>query len=92
LAALALPRWGRLRFAVDVPRHLPKIPHIEPLPAGRTFMNRNLFCLGEFSSWVSGLRKTARHAMHYLSPADAFLVVATLGTAVLIEIAAFIQG
>ncbi|CAN7403341.1 hypothetical protein LJR220_003614 [Bradyrhizobium sp. LjRoot220] len=38
----------------------------------------------------SGLRKTARHAMHYLSPADAFLVVATLGTAVLIEIAAFI--
>ena len=28
--------------------------------------------------------------MHYLSPADTFLVVATLGTAVLIEIAAFI--
>jgi hypothetical protein len=28
--------------------------------------------------------------MHYLSPADAFLVIATLGTAVLIEIAAFI--
>jgi hypothetical protein len=37
-----------------------------------------------------GLRKTARHAMHFLSPADTFLVVATLGTAVLIEIAAFI--
>jgi hypothetical protein len=28
--------------------------------------------------------------MYVLSPADAFLVVATLGTAVLIEIAAFI--
>lgn len=28
--------------------------------------------------------------MHDLSPADAFLVVATLGTATLIEIAAFI--
>ena len=28
--------------------------------------------------------------MHYLSPADTFLVVITLGTAVLIEIAAFI--
>jgi hypothetical protein len=28
--------------------------------------------------------------MHFLSPTDAFLVVATLGTAVLIEIAAFI--
>jgi hypothetical protein len=28
--------------------------------------------------------------MHYLSPADAFLVVAPLGTAVLIEIGVFI--
>jgi len=28
--------------------------------------------------------------MHFLSPADAFLAVVTLGTAVLIEIAAFI--
>lgn len=28
--------------------------------------------------------------MHSLSPADAFLAVATLGTAMLIEIAAFI--
>jgi hypothetical protein len=28
--------------------------------------------------------------MHLLSPADAFLAVATLGTAMLIEIAAFI--
>ena len=28
--------------------------------------------------------------MHFLSPADAFLVVATLGTAILIEIGIFI--
>jgi hypothetical protein len=38
-----------------------------------------------------GTSQTARHTLHFLSPADAFLAVVTLGTAVVIEIAAFID-
>jgi hypothetical protein len=65
-------------------------PGLAPVMFGSAFGTATFFCLGEFGSWVSGLRKTARHSMHFLSPADAFLVIVTLGTAVLIEIAAFI--
>ena len=56
----------------------------------------NAFGTATFFDYVNlvhgsrGFAKTARHVMHDLSPADAFLVVATLGTGVLIEIAAFI--
>jgi hypothetical protein len=51
-------------------------------------IGRNISDLGELI-FGCGLRKTARRAM-LLSPIDAFLAVATLGTAVLIEIGVFI--
>ena len=61
-----------------------------PAMFGSAFGTATFFALVNLVHGSRGFAKTARHAMYYLSPADAFLVVATLGTAALIEIAAFI--
>jgi hypothetical protein len=49
-----------LRFAVDVLHHLPKIPHIEPLLASRTFHVVIGFGLSDTIGIAAGAARNAR--------------------------------
>jgi hypothetical protein len=83
-------------FAKGASRHVAPAPVPDTMTAAQhrpaprvAHSDRNISYASEFTLGPRGFAN-CEATMHSLSPADAFLAIATLGTAALIEIGAFI--